>query len=69
MTTLKNASALAEIRVHYEQQPEYPLTKREKAGEKLDYRVTKMPPQQRQAFSHLQPVADPFRILFDRLTP
>ena len=33
---------LAEIHVHYEQQPEYPLTKTEKAGEKLDYRVTKM---------------------------
>ena len=33
---------LAEIHVHYEQQPEYKLTKVEKAGEKLDYRVTKM---------------------------
>ena len=33
---------LAEIHVHYEQQPEYPLTKREKPGEKLDWRVTKM---------------------------
>src|SRR5207302_1598487 len=33
---------LAEIHVHYEQQPEYPLTKTEKSGEKLDYRVTKM---------------------------
>jgi predicted helicase len=33
---------LAEIHVHYEQQPEYPLTKTEKAGEKLDYHVTKM---------------------------
>jgi hypothetical protein len=33
---------LAEIHVNYEQQPEYPLTKTEKAGEKLDYRVTKM---------------------------
>jgi predicted helicase len=33
---------LAEIHVHYEQQPEYPLTKNEKAGEKLDYRVDKM---------------------------
>src|SRR5208337_1540830 len=33
---------LAEIHVHYEQQPEYPLTKREKAGEKLDWRVTRM---------------------------
>jgi predicted helicase len=33
---------LAEIHVHYEQQPEHPLVKTEKAGEKLDYRVTKM---------------------------
>jgi hypothetical protein len=33
---------LAEIHVHYEQQPEYKLTEVEKAGEKLDYRVTKM---------------------------
>jgi hypothetical protein len=33
---------LAEIHVHYEQQPEYPLKKVEKAGEKLDYRVAKM---------------------------
>jgi predicted helicase len=33
---------LAEIHVQYEQQPEYPLTKTEKAGEKLDWRVTKM---------------------------
>jgi len=33
---------LAEIHVHYEEQPEYPLTKTEKAGEKLDYRVEKM---------------------------
>jgi predicted helicase len=33
---------LAEIHVHYEQQPEYPLTKTEKAGEKLDWRVSKM---------------------------
>jgi len=33
---------LAEIHVHYEQQPEYSLSKTEKAGEKLDYRVTKM---------------------------
>lgn len=33
---------LAEIHVHYEQQSEYPLTKTEKAGEKLDYRVEKM---------------------------
>jgi predicted helicase len=33
---------LAEIHVHYEDQAEYPLTKTEKAGEKLDYRVTKM---------------------------
>jgi predicted helicase len=33
---------LADIHVHYEQQPEYKLTKVEKKGEKLDYRVTKM---------------------------
>src|SRR5207247_2467471 len=33
---------LAEIHIHYEQQPEYPLTKTEKAGERLDWRVTKM---------------------------
>jgi predicted helicase len=33
---------LAEIHVHYEQQPEHKLTKVEKKGEKLDYRVTKM---------------------------
>jgi Type ISP C-terminal specificity domain len=36
------ASASLEIHVHYEQQPEYPLTKTEKAGEKLDYHVEKM---------------------------
>src|SRR5439155_13836818 len=39
---VKAGRRLAEIHVHYEQQPEYPLTKTEKAGEKLDYRVTKM---------------------------
>ena len=33
---------LAEIHVHYEQQLEYPLTRTEKAGEKLDYRVERM---------------------------
>jgi predicted helicase len=33
---------LAEIHVHYEKQSEYPLTKTEKAGQKLDWRVTKM---------------------------
>jgi predicted helicase len=33
---------LAEIHVHYEQQPEFPLAKTEKTGEKLDYRVVKM---------------------------
>ena len=32
----------AEIHVHYEQQPEFKLTKTEKAGEKLDYSVTTM---------------------------
>ena len=39
---VKAGQRLAEIHVHYEQQPEYPLTKVEKAGEKLDYRVDKM---------------------------
>jgi predicted helicase len=39
---VKAGQRQAEIHVHYEQQPEYPLTKTEKAGEKLDYRVTKM---------------------------
>ena len=39
---LRAGQRLAEIHVHYEQQPEYPLTKTERAGEKLDYRVTKM---------------------------
>jgi predicted helicase len=39
---VKAGHRLAEIHVHYEQQPEYPLRKTEKAGEKLDYRVTKM---------------------------
>jgi predicted helicase len=39
---VKAGRRLAEIHVHYEQQPEYPLTKTEKAGEKLDYRITKM---------------------------
>jgi predicted helicase len=38
----KAGQRLAEIHVHYEQQPEYPLTKKEKAGEKLDWRVTRM---------------------------
>ena len=39
---VKAGERLAEIHVHYEQQPEYKLTKREKAGEKLNWRVTKM---------------------------
>jgi predicted helicase len=39
---VKAGERLAEIHVHYEQQAEYPLTKTEKAGEKLDWRVTKM---------------------------
>ena len=39
---VKAGRRLAEIHVHYEQQPEYPLTKIEKAGEELDYRVEKM---------------------------
>jgi predicted helicase len=38
----KAGQRLAEIHVHYEQQPEYKLTKKEKAGEKLNWRVTKM---------------------------
>jgi predicted helicase len=38
----KAGQRLAEIHVHYEQQPEYELTKVEKKGEKLDYRVKKM---------------------------
>ena len=38
----KAGERLAEIHVHYEQQPEYKLTKKEKAGEKLDWRVTRM---------------------------
>jgi hypothetical protein len=38
----KAGQRLAEIHVQYEQQPEYKLTKTEKKGEKLDYRVTKM---------------------------
>jgi predicted helicase len=33
---------LAELHVHYEQQPEYPLEKLWKPTAKLDYRVTKM---------------------------
>ncbi len=33
---------LAEIHLHYEQQPEYPLTKIEMPGEQLDYHVSKM---------------------------
>jgi predicted helicase len=39
---VKAGQRLAEIHVGYEQQPEYPLVKTEKAGEKLDYRVTRM---------------------------
>jgi predicted helicase len=41
-TLAKAGKRLTEIHVHYEQQPEYKLTKVEKKGEKLDYRVTKM---------------------------
>jgi predicted helicase len=41
-TLAKAGQRLAEIHVHYEQQPEYKLTQVEKKGEKLDYRVTKM---------------------------
>jgi predicted helicase len=39
---VKAGQRLAEIHVRYEQQPEYKLTKVEKKGEKLDYRVTKI---------------------------
>ncbi|HZQ18171.1 MAG TPA: type ISP restriction/modification enzyme [Terriglobales bacterium] len=39
---VKAGQRLAEIHVHYEQQPEFPLIKKEKEGEKLDYRVQKM---------------------------
>jgi len=39
---VKAGQRLAEIHVHYEQQPEYKLTKVEKKGEQLDYRVKKM---------------------------
>jgi predicted helicase len=38
----KAGERLADIHVNYEKQLEYPLTKTEKAGEKLDWRVTKM---------------------------
>src|ERR1035438_3636244 len=38
----KAGQRLTEIHVHYEQQPEYQLTKREKAGEKLNWQVTRM---------------------------
>ena len=39
---VKAGQRLAEIHVHYEQQPEYPLKKIEKKGEQLDYKVEKM---------------------------
>ena len=39
---VKAGQRLTEIHVHYEQQPEYELTKKEKAGEKLNWRVTRM---------------------------
>ncbi|MGA2234258.1 MAG: type ISP restriction/modification enzyme [Terriglobales bacterium] len=39
---VKAGQRLVEIHVRYEQQPEYQLTKREKAGEKLNWRVTRM---------------------------
>ena len=38
----KTGKRLAEIHVHYEDQPEYKLKKIEKPGKKLDYYVTKM---------------------------
>jgi hypothetical protein len=47
---------LAKIHVHYEQQPEYPLTKREKEGAKLDYRVEKMRLSKGQNHADLQPI-------------
>ena len=50
----KAGQRLAEIHVHYEQQPEYPLTKVEKAGEKPDYRVTKMKLSKDKTGAHLQ---------------
>jgi hypothetical protein len=39
---VKAGERLADIHVHYEKRAEYPLTKTEKAGEKLDWRVSKM---------------------------
>lgn len=42
MPSSKQGKRLAEIHVHYEDQPEYPLKKIEKPGKKLDYSVTKM---------------------------
>ena len=39
---VKAGQRLTEIHVHYEQQPEYKLATREKAGEKLKWRVTRM---------------------------
>ena len=50
---------LAEIHVHYEQQPEYPLEKVEKKGEKLDYRVTKMKLSKDKTILNLQPIPKP----------
>jgi predicted helicase len=41
-TFVRAGQRLAEIHVHYEQQPEYPLTKTEKPGQQLDYHVEKM---------------------------
>jgi predicted helicase len=39
---VKAGQRLAEVHVQYEQHAERPLTRTEKAGEKLDYHVTKM---------------------------
>jgi predicted helicase len=39
---VKAGKRLTEIHVHYEQQPEYQLTKREKEGQHLDYCVKRM---------------------------
>jgi predicted helicase len=39
---VKAGQRLTEIHLNYEQQPEYKLTKKEKTGEKLNWRVTRM---------------------------
>jgi hypothetical protein len=47
---------LAEIHVHYEQQPEYKLTKIEKKGEKTRLPRHQNEAQQGQDDAHLQPI-------------